>query len=140
MAGDERQRALVEAVLAVPLHRMLGLRLADPADPAAGVEIDVGPNAVNPSGVLHGSVAPLLMDVACYLAIFPQLQPGANAVTASIATSLLAAVPEGATVRARGRVERRGRTLAHLGATVHDGDRLVATGQVVKAVVGGRPG
>ncbi len=135
MDADESLRALLRTVLAVPLHRALGLRAVDPGDPAAGVELDVGPEALNPAGVLHGSVAPLMMDVACYLAIAPELDPGANAVTVSIASSLLAAVPAGATVRARGRVDRRGRGLAHLGATVHDGDRLVATAQVVKAVI-----
>jgi len=135
MQADEALNPLLEAVCSAPLHRMLGLRPADPDDPAAGVELDVGPEALNPAGVLHGAVAPLMMDVACYLAIQPQLEPGANAVTVSIASSLLAAVPPGATVRAQGRVERRGRTLAHLAATAHDGDRLVATAQVVKALV-----
>jgi acyl-coenzyme A thioesterase PaaI-like protein len=37
-------------------------------------------------------------------------------------------------VQARGRIDRRGRGLAHLSATVHDGDRLAATAQVVKAL------
>lgn len=134
MDADE-SRALIETVLAVPLHRALGLRAVDAGDPAAGVELDVRAVALNPSGVLHGAVAPLMMDVACYLAIMPTLEAGANAVTVSIASSLLAAVPADATVRARGRVERRGRGLAHLAATVHDGERLVATAQVVKALI-----
>ena len=100
----------------------------------AGVELDAHDAALNPSRVLHGAVAPLMMDVACYLAVMAELEPGAGAVTVSIASSLLAAVPAGATVRARGRIDRRGRALAHLSATVHDGDRLVATAQVVKAL------
>lgn len=135
MAVSDAQQALVDTVLAVPLHRTLGLRLIDADEPAAGVEIDARASALNPSGVLHGAVAPLLMDVACYLAVMAELEPGANAVTVSIASSLLAAVPGGATVRARGRVDRRGHSLAHLSATVHDGERLVATGQIVKALV-----
>ncbi len=135
MALEEAHRELVATVLAVPLHHTLGLRLIDPEAMAAGVEIDVGAAAMNPSRVLHGAVAPLMMDVACYLAVMAELEPGANAVTVSIASSLLAAVPEGATVQARGQIDRRGRGLAHLSATVHDGDRLVATAQVVKALV-----
>jgi len=135
MAGERSRRELVETVLAVPLHRTLGLRLIEPDDMAGGVELDVGAAAMNPSRVLHGAVAPLMMDVACYLTVMAELEPGANAVTVSIASSLLAAVPEGATVRARGRVDRRGRGIAHLSATVHDGERLVATAQVVKALV-----
>jgi uncharacterized protein (TIGR00369 family) len=135
VGGEGTQRELVEAVLAVPLHRTLGLRLIDPGDMAAGVELDAHAAALNPSRVLHGAVAPLMMDVACYLAIMAELDPGAGAVTVSIASSLLAAVSEGATVQARGQIDRRGRGLAHLSASVHDGDRLVATAQVVKALV-----
>ena len=135
MASEDTRRELVETVLAVPLHRLLGLRLFDPGDAAAGLELDVRGAALNPSGVLHGAVAPLMMDVACYLAVMAELEPGATAVTVSIASSLLAAVPEGATLRARGRIDRRGRGLAHLSATVHDGERLVATAQVVKALL-----
>jgi uncharacterized protein (TIGR00369 family) len=132
---ETAEREAVAAILAAPLHRLLGLRLIDERDPAAGVEIDVGPAALNPSGVLHGTVAPLLIDVACFLAVRPRLPAGGHAVTANTACSLLAAVPPGRTVRARGRVDRCGRTLAYLSATVHDGDRLVATGQLVKAIV-----
>lgn len=132
---ESNEHAAIAAILAVPLHRLLGLRLIDAADPAAGVEIDVGEAALNPAGVLHGTVAPLLIDVACFLALRPQLPPGGHAVTANTASSLLAAVPPGRTVRARGTVDRRGRTLAYLSATVHDGDRLVATGQIVKAII-----
>ncbi len=132
---DTREDETIAAILAAPLHRLLGLRLIDPADPAAGVEIDVGPAALNPQGVLHGTVAPLLVDVACFLALRPLLLPGAHAVTANTATSLLAAVPAGRTVRARGSVDRAGKRIAYLHATVHDGARLVATGQIVKAIV-----
>lgn len=136
---DATERDAIAAILAAPLHRLLGLRLVDEQDPAAGVEIDVGEAALNPSGVLHGTVAPLLIDVACFLAVRPQLPPGGHAVTATTATSLLAAVPPGRTVRARGVVDRCGRRLAYLSATVHDGDRLVATGQIVKAVIAPPP-
>ena len=129
------EREAVASILAVPLHRLLGLRLIEPDAPAAGVEIDVGPAALNPAGVLHGTVAPLLIDVACFLALRPHLPPGGHAVTASTASSLLVAVPPGRTVRARGTVDRCGRSFAYLTATVHDGDRLVATGQIVKAIV-----
>lgn len=134
MTIEDTRQGLIETVLAVPLHRTLGLRLIDLDDMTAGVELDAHPAALNPSRVLHGAVAPLMMDVACYLAIIADLEPGANAVTISIASSLLAAVPEGDTVQARGRIDRRGRGLAHMSATVHDGDRLVATAQIVKAL------
>lgn len=106
--ADGVPQELVETVLAVPLHRTLGLWGINPGDAAAGVELDAHDPGLNRSGVLHGAVAPLLMDVACYLAVMAEPEPGAGAVTVSIASSLLAAVPAGATVRARGRIDRRG--------------------------------
>lgn len=39
---ETTEREAVAAILAVPLHRLLGLRLIDDADPAAGVEIESG--------------------------------------------------------------------------------------------------
>ena len=132
---DEHIAAIVRSVLEVPLHRALGLRLADPDDPVAGLEIEVGEMAANTTGVLHGGLVPLLLDVSAYLAVIPLLRPGTNAVTHSAGASLARAVPLGATVRFTGQVDRAGRTLVFCSArALHDG-RVVATGQIVKSFV-----
>lgn len=132
---DDHIAAIVRTVLTVPLHRALGLRLADPDDPTIGVEIDVGEMAVNNMGVLHGGLVPLLLDVSSYLAAIPHLGPDTNAVTHSASASLARGVPLGATVRFTGRVDRAGRSLVFCSALALHEDRVVATGQVVKSVV-----
>lgn len=132
---DEHIAAIVRSVLEVPLHRALGLRLADPDDPTAGLEIDVGDMAANNMGVLHGGLVPLLLDVCAYLAAIPHLQPGTNAVTHSASASLARAVPLGATVRFTGQVDRAGRSLVFCSAQALHEDRVVATGQIVKSIV-----
>ena len=78
---------------------------------------------------------PLLVDVTCFLRLLPELPADRHAVTVSSTASLLAAVPAGGVVTTTARVDRLGRTQAFLSGELRCGDRLVATGQVVKAVV-----
>ncbi len=125
----------VRTVLDLPLHRTLGLRLVDEDDPAAGVAITIGDLALNPSGSLHGGLVPLCLDVAAYIAVVDQLEPGTNAVTVNIDVSLISAVAPGRTVRFEAVVDRRGRSLVFVSARAWDGERLVATGRVVKSIV-----
>jgi uncharacterized protein (TIGR00369 family) len=122
-------------ILEVPLHRALDVRFADPDDPTLGLLLPVAGLAVNPQRVLHGGLVPTLLDVAAYLTVVPHLEPGTNAVTHTTQASLVRAVPEGATVRFIGHLDRIGRTLAFCGARAYDGDRLVATGTLVKSIV-----
>jgi uncharacterized protein (TIGR00369 family) len=132
---DDALAARVQGVLDVPLHRWLGLRLADPADPRAGVDLPVGPNALNNAGLLHGGIVAALLDVASYLRLLPELADGENAVTHDAGCSLMRSVGQGARVLLRADLLRRGRSLAFLRseATV-DGD-VVAFGQVTKSLL-----
>jgi uncharacterized protein (TIGR00369 family) len=126
---------VVRAVLDLPLHRALGLSLVDPGRPELGLVLPVGEVTVNPSGVLHGGLVPLVLDVCSYLTLVPSLADDRHAVTVSSSCSLLAAVPSGQEARATATVERLGRTTAFLTARLTHGDRVVAVGQVVKALV-----
>ena len=139
MAHDEgRQTGLHERmrdVLAIPLHRFLGLRPVDPNDPAAGVLLETTPASLNQVNLLHGGVAIALLDVACYLALAPSLGPGEHAVTHDLSVQLLRPVPSGMLVHFRGKVLRAGKQVVFLrGEAVADG-RLVASAQVTKSRV-----
>ena len=133
--SPERRAAIVQTVLDLPLHRSLGLRLAAEDDPAAGVEMTVTGTTTNPSAVLHGGLVPLLVDVTCFLRLVETLPDGSHAVTVSSTASVIAAARDGEVVRCTARVDRLGRTHAFLSGELRVGDKLVATGQVVKAVV-----
>ncbi|MGY1745175.1 PaaI family thioesterase [Blastococcus sp. SYSU D00695] len=132
---DDVLAARVRGVLDVPLHRWLGLELADPHDPRAGVVLPVGPQALNNAAVLHGGLVAALLDVTAYLRLLPELTAGENAVTHDATSSLLRPVAEGTRVLLRAELVRRGRTLAFLRSEASVDGRAVAFGQVTKSVV-----
>ena len=135
MPSETETAARVAAVLDIPLNRFLGVRLRDPADPAAGLWFPVGPSAQNQAGVLHGGVVTTLLDTASYLALLPQLSDAEHAVTHDQTVSLLRPVAADARVDVTATVLRRGRAVAFMRAeAVVDGE-LVATAQVTKSVV-----
>lgn len=125
----------VREVLEIPLHRFLGVQLADPADPGAGIAFPVVEPVLNDVGVLHGGVITALLDVASYLALLPSLAAQERAVTHDLSVSLVRSVPAGARVVVAGAVVRRGRRVAFLRAEARvDGD-VVATAQVTKTLL-----
>ena len=123
------------AILAVPVHRALGLELLDPDDPAAGAAVTLDEMALNAFGILHGGLVPLLLDVAGYLAVIGELGPEENAVTVNVSASLLTGARAGERIEVRGRLDRRGRRLLFASATATRGQQVIATGQLVKAIV-----
>jgi uncharacterized protein (TIGR00369 family) len=133
--SETETAARVAAVLDIPLNRFLGVRLRDPADPAAGLWFPVGASAQNQAGVLHGGVVTTLLDTASYLALLPRLADTEHAVTHDQTVSLLRPVAADARVDVTATVLRRGRAVAFMRAeAVVDGE-LVATAQVTKSVV-----
>ena len=125
-------------ILEIPLHRFLGVALLDEADPYAGICFPVTANAQNNVGILHGGVVAALLDVASYLALLPELEPGQSAVTHDMTVSLLRAVAAGSRVELRGTVLRRGRTLAFLRAEATVDGGAVAVAQVTKSILTAR--
>ena len=125
----------VEGVLDIPLHRFLGVGLADPAAPEAGVVFDVGEATLNNAGVLHGGIVTALLDVACYLALLPELADDENAVTHDVSASLMRPVPSGSRVQVTGTVVRRGRSVVFLRAEATVDGVVVGAGQVTKTMV-----
>lgn len=130
---------IVSGVLELPLHKAVGIQLIDSNDPARGVFADTGEDNVNPLGMLHGGIVPLLLDVASYLAAAEFLEPDTNAVTASNSVSLLRPVPRGQRITVSASVDRIGRNAFFLTARGEVDGQLVATGQIVKAVVSTLP-
>jgi len=125
----------LQGVLDVPLHRFLGLELADPADPPAGIVLPVGPAALNNAAVLHGGIVAALLDVAAYVRLLPDLAPDENAVTHDATCSLVRAVADGARVLLRADLVRRGRTLAFLRSEATVDGTVVAVGSVTKSLL-----
>ncbi|MDP9392196.1 MAG: PaaI family thioesterase [Actinomycetota bacterium] len=135
MVSESARAARVQAVLDIPLHRFLGVRLLDPGDPAAGISFPVGEAAQNQAAVLHGGVVTALLDVASYLALLPHLDDAEHAVTHDLSVSLLRPVGADERVAVVGGVLRRGRALAFLRAEATVEGRTVAAAQVTKSIV-----
>lgn len=132
---NETYDEIVASVLELPLHKAVGIELIDANDPARGVFVNVDERNVNPLGNLHGGIVPLLLDIASYLAAAELFEPGTNAVTASNSVSLLRPVKPGEKVKVTAEVDRLGRNAFFLTARATCNEQLVATGQIVKAVI-----
>lgn len=132
---NQTYEEIVAAVLDLPLHKAAGIELIDANDPARGVTVVTDENNVNLYGVLHGGIVPLLLDVASYLAAAELFEPGTNAVTASNSVSLLRPLPIGKRIKVTANVDRLGRNALFVTARGECDGQIVATGQIVKAVV-----
>ena len=135
MPSPDVVAARVQAVLDIPLHRFLGVRLRDPAEPSAGIWFPVDEPAQNQAALLHGGVVYTLLDVAGFLALLPSLADAEHAVTHDLSVSLLRPVRAGARVDVTGSVLRRGRAVAFLRSEAAVDGVVVASGQVTKSVV-----
>ncbi|MFP5019648.1 hypothetical protein [Pseudonocardia phyllosphaerae] len=125
----------VAVVLAVPLQAAFGARLIDPADPAAGVEFEVGDLAGNGAGGAHAGALAVGLEVAALLAALPALSTAEHAVTVSTASTLIAPATHGGTVAFRGTLDRRTGRSVFAGAVATSAGVTVARAQIVKAVV-----
>lgn len=121
--------------MATPLHGYMGLHEVDPTDPARGLELTVDARIANNSQMLHGGMIATALDVAAAYAAFPLLSDDEVVLTNSLTIAYLRPVPIGSTIWARAEVLRRGRATAFLRSEVGIGEKLVATAQVVKAIV-----
>ncbi len=135
MPSDSVLTARVQAVLDIPLHRFLGMRLRDPAEPAAGIWFPVAGPAQNQAAVLHGGVVYTLLDVASFLALLDHLVDDEHAVTHDLAVSLLRPVAADVRVDITATVLRRGRAVAFMRAEATVDGEVVAAAQVTKSVV-----
>lgn len=130
-----RQDHRLDVLMSTPLHGYMGLQEADPTDPSRGLELTVDPKVANNSQMLHGGMVATALDVAAAYAVFPQLTDDEVVLTNSLTIAYLRPAPIGSTLWARAQILRRGRATVFLRSEVGMGDRLIATAQVVKAIV-----
>lgn len=132
---NQTYEEIVADILSLPLHQAVGIELIDSDHPERGVTVVTGPNNVNSHDVLHGGIVPLLLDISSFLAAAKEFEPRTHAVTASNSVSLLRPLPIGKRISVSATVDRRGRNVVFLTARGECEGQVVATGQIVKAVV-----
>ena len=135
LLAGEALLARAEAALAVALPDALGVELLDPADPLAGVGLEVAGIAVTPAATAHASALAAAMELAGYLAVLPTLTVAEHAVTHQISTQYLRAARAGERVRVHATLLRRTRALAFVDVTADGPTDAVAHGQITKSVV-----
>lgn len=85
--------------------------------------------------MLHGGLVATALDAAAAYAVFPSLSDDEVVLTNSLSISYLRPVPVGSEMWARGQVLRRGRATVFMRSETGIGDTVVATAQIVKAIV-----
>jgi acyl-CoA thioesterase len=120
-----------------PLKRYLGMELAGDELGVGLAHVDVGPDHLNPNGVVHGAVLFALVDTAMGKATMSVISEP-DRYCASIEVSLRFIRPAVAGgVSATATVIKRGRHVVHLEATVvGDDQRLIATATGTFAILG----
>ncbi|MCW5751303.1 MAG: PaaI family thioesterase [Alphaproteobacteria bacterium] len=129
---------MIEQVMAIPLHRHLGLELVEREEGRARLRFRAGPAALTNVGSVHGGVLSLLLEPAALLALLPMLDAGESAATVDVHVAFPAAPEPGHWIELEGRVIRRARQLAFCEAEARSGGRLCAAARLTKAVLTAR--
>jgi len=123
-----------------PLRRFLGMELTGD-QPGVGVaHVDVGPDHLNPNGVVHGAVLFALVDTAMGKSTMGVVdEPGSYCASIEVALRFIRPAV-GGRLTATATVVKRGRSVVHLDArVVGDDDRLVATAAGTFAILSASP-
>lgn len=125
-----------------PAARTLGWELAG-ADPDAGtveVAFDAGERFLNPAGMVQGGFLAAMLDDTLGPALVSTLERGQFAPTADLHVQFLRPAKPGR-LTGRGRVVRRGRTIAFLAAELSDeSGAVVAVATATSVIQNGAPG
>lgn len=139
MSAPDSRAIATRRILDHPLHAASGLALQKSADGLSEITFAVNDFTGNVIGTLHGGILYAMVDVAAFMALLSVIPDGLHGVTADIQVSVLRAAKRGDAVTVRGRVDRVGRTLANMRAEAFvisaEGERLIATGTVVKSLI-----
>ena len=117
-----------------PLKRYLGMDVTGDAPGVGIAQLDVGPEHLNPNGVVHGAVLFALVDTAMGKAAMSVIEDGFCA-SVEVSVRFVRPASTGSLV-ARAEVIKRGRHLVHLRADVVGSDeRMIATSHGTFAVL-----
>jgi uncharacterized protein (TIGR00369 family) len=120
-----------------PLKQYLGMELHGD-DPGTGhAEIEIGPEHLNPNGVVHGAVFFALVDTAMGKSTMSVVnEPGAYCASIELSLRFIRPASTGRLI-ATATVVKRGRSVVHLDAVVvGDDGRLVAKAAGTFAILG----
>ena len=121
-----------------PLKRYLGMELTGD-EPGVGIAtVEIGPDHLNPNGVVHGAVLFALVDTAMGKSTMSVIdEPGRYCASIEVSLRFIRPAVTGV-LTATATVVKRGRNVVHLDARISGADdRLVATAAGTFAILGG---
>jgi uncharacterized protein (TIGR00369 family) len=121
-----------------PLKQYLGMEMLGDEPGVAVARLDVGPEHLNPNGVVHGAVVFALVDTAMGKSTMSVIdEPGRYCASIELSLRFIRPAVSGR-LTAMATVVKRGRSVVHLDARVVDADdRLIASGAGTFAILGG---
>lgn len=120
--------ALIETVCNSPFPSHISMRLISAEIDHATMELDSGPNHMQPFGIVHGGAIASLIDSTTFWAAFMRVPEDCGMVNVDLKLNYLKAVTDG-TLHAEGRCIRAGRSISYTETTVRGDDgELVAHG------------
>jgi len=119
------------------LQEFLGMEMSGDDVGSGSATIDLTSEHHNPYGVVHGAVLFAMVDTAMGKATMSTVDEGLYCASVEVALRFIRPASVGRLVT-EATVVKRGRSIAHLEARVHDADdRLVATATGTFAILGG---
>jgi len=121
-----------------PLKSYLGMEMTGD-EPGVGIAtLDIGPEHLNPNGVVHGAVLFALADTAMGKSTMSVIEePGVYCASIEVSLRFIRPAVSGR-MTATATVVKRGRSIVHLEArVVGDDERLLATSAGTFAILGG---
>lgn len=107
-----------------PFASLIDLQVEDRAQGKSTLFVSVGPQHMNPHGVVHGAVLYALADTGMGAALYSTLEPGQICATIEIKINYFKPVVQGR-VRCESTVLNRGKTVANLEAKLFVDQALV---------------
>ncbi len=104
---------------------LIGLDMYERGDGYSKARIAIGPDHMNPHGVVHGGVLYAMADTGMGAALYSRLRDDESCATIEVKMVYMATVREG-TVECETRLLNKGRRVAVLESEVRLGERLVA--------------
>ncbi|MBU1182387.1 MAG: PaaI family thioesterase [Pseudomonadota bacterium] len=119
---------LIHIVNTSPYPRHMSMRLAAIDIDRADIELETGPQHIQPYGIVHGGVLATLIDTATFWAAFMRIPEDAGLVNIDLKLNYLKPVISGR-LKAEGRSIRSGNSISYAEARVLDTDgELIAHG------------
>ncbi len=120
-----------------PLKQFLGMELTGDEPGVGFARVDIGPDHLNPNGVVHGAVLFALVDTAMGKSTMSVIdEPGRYCASIEVSLRFIRPAVAGH-LTATATVLKRGRNVVHLDGRVVDGEqRLVATAAGTFAILG----